>query len=397
MMRNLSLIYFIFLFIFPEALLAQVAQEKPKKIELNGYVSNMQSVSLEDLQGTWISDNLFHNRLNLFWYPNSNLSGSLQLRNRFMYGQSLQLNPEYASSVDEDNGLIDLSMNIFNEQSFFFNTAIDRAYLQYSKGNLVASLGRQRINWGQSFIWNPNDLFNVQNFFDFDYVEKQGSDAIRIQYYSGYSSDIEFAAKMDAQNRLTMAGYYRFNKWNYDIQFLAGMFEESDYVAGFGWAGNIKGAGFRGEMSYFHSIESFNDTTGLVFLSLSTDYTLPSSLYVQFECLYNQLPPDFSTSGFMEFYRGALNVKKMSFSEWNLFGQLSAPVTPLLNLSLSFMYFPDIKGFYTGPTIDYSLKENMTLSFVLQIFSGEFRSADPVSPMERVNMELGFLRYKWNF
>jgi hypothetical protein len=127
MMRNLSLIYFIFLFIFPEALLAQVAQEKPKKIELNGYVSNMQSVSLEDLQGTWISDNLFHNRLNLFWYPNSNLSGSLQLRNRFMYGQSLQLNPEYASSVDEDNGLIDLSMNIFNEQSFFFNTAIDQS------------------------------------------------------------------------------------------------------------------------------------------------------------------------------------------------------------------------------------------------------------------------------
>jgi hypothetical protein len=389
-MKNLLISSLICLFILPEVLFAQ---EEHDRFEANGYITNMQSVTIENIQGTWISDNLFHNRINLFWYPNSNLTGSLQFRNRFMYGQSLQLNPDYASSIDDDNGVLDLSMNIFNKESFFLNTSIDRAYFQYSNGNLVATLGRQRINWAQSFVWNPNDLFNVQNFFDFDYVEKQGSDAIRLQYYNGYASSIEFAAKMDAQDRLTMAGYYRFNIWNYDIQLLAGMFEESDYVAGFGWAGDIKGAGFRGEMSYFQPMENFADTSGLVFLTVSTDYTFPTSLYLQFECLYSKLPPDFDISSFMEYYQGALNVKRMSFSEWSFFGQASVPITPLFNGSLSFMYFPDIKGFYTGPSIDYSLKENMIFSLVVQVFSGKFNNND----LGRMNMGIGFLRYKLNF
>lgn len=392
-MKNLFLVFLICLIIMPAVLLAQI---KPDRFETKGYISNMQSVTLNSVKGDWISDNLFHHRLNLFWYPNSKLSGSLQFRNRFMYGQTLQLNPEFASSIDADNGVLDLSMNIFNEQSFFLNTAIDRAYLQYTQGNLVATLGRQRINWGQSFVWNPNDLFNVQNFFDFDYPEKQGSDAIRLQYYSSYASTFEVAAKMDSQDRLTAAAYYRFNRWNYDIQMLAGMFEESDYVAGFGWSGDIRGAGFRGEMSYFQNIQNFSDTSGLLLLSVSFDYTLPSSLYLQFECLYNKSSEDFNIDGFNEYFQGSLNVKKMSFSEWSLFAQVSAPVTPLLNWSLSSMYLPDIKGYYTGASVDYSLKQNMMLSVIFQVFSGKFLNLNN-HQLYRSNWGFGFLRYKWNF
>lgn len=392
-MKKYFLFFFFCLCLLPEFLLAQ---SQTKKLDVNGYISNMQSVIIEDVDGPWISDNLFHNRVNIFWYPNSALTGSLQFRNRFMYGQTLQLNSDYASFIDEDYGLVDLSMNILNKNSFFLNTSVDRAFLQYTKGNLVATIGRQRINWGQNFVWNPNDLFNVQNFFDFDYVEKQGSDAIRLQYYNGYAAGFEFAAKMDAQDRLTMAGYYRFNKWNYDIQFLAGLFEESDYVTGFGWAGDIKGAGFRGEMSYFRPKENFIDTSAQVFISISGDYTLPSSLYLQLECLYSKLPPGFSINSFMEYYQGALNVKRMSFSEWSLFAQASAPASPLLTWSLSFMYFPDIKGFYTYPAIDYSLKENMMFSIIFQVFSGEFiNTANNIN--ERDNIGFGFLRYKLNF
>ncbi len=88
------------------------------------------------------------------------------------------------------------------------------------------TLGRQRINWGQTFVWNPNDIFNAYSYFDFDYIERPGSDAVRLQYFPSSSSVAEFAVKVDDENDITAAGLYRFNKWGYDIQFLAGLCQQ---------------------------------------------------------------------------------------------------------------------------------------------------------------------------
>jgi len=355
-------------------------------------LSNMQSVMVLDKDQPWISDNLFHNRLNLSWYPNANLTTTLQFRNRFMYGQSIQLFEGYAKSIDNEQSFLDLSVNILEGNSYFLNTSVDRAYVQYTLRNFVFTAGRQRINWGQCFAWNPNDIFNVQNFFDFDYPEKPGSDAIRIQYYPNYSSSIELASKLDYQNKLTIAGYYRFNHWSYDFQVLGGILAEEDYIIGLGWSGDIKGAGFRGEMSYFHPKDNIRDTTGIYYSAISFDYTFKNSLYIQTEALFSILPEDFSISGFMEYYQGPLTVKNLSFSQWSWFAQLSFPVSPLLNLSFAGMYFPDLNGFYTGPSMAYSLKDNMELSLISQVFSGKFTESDIVS-----TMYFAFLRYKFSF
>ena len=40
-----------------------------------------------------------------------------------------------------------------------------------------------------------------------------------------YSSALEFAVKADYNDNITAAALYRFNKWGYDIQFLAGYVE----------------------------------------------------------------------------------------------------------------------------------------------------------------------------
>lgn len=372
------------------------AQDDASKFELRGYISNMQSVLFENIEEDWVSDNLFHNRLNLFWYPGSKISGSLQIRNRFMYGQSFQIYPGYASSIANDNNFLDMSWNLLEEKSFLLNTAIDRFYFQYSLDKFVFTIGRQRINWGQCFTWNPNDIFNVQNFFDFDYEEKPGSDALRLQYYPDYSSTLELVAKLNNDNKLSLAGYYKFNKWAYDIQVLGGVLDEEDYVIGFGWAGDIKGAGFRGETSYFHPVENSQDTSGILYSGISIDYTFSNSLYLQTEVLYSILPDNFSISDFVEFYSGPLSVKKLSFSEWNFFGQAAYPLTPLWNIQLSGMYFPDLKGYYVGPGITYSLKDNAELSLISQIFSGKFQS-DQSNDAERTNLVFGFLRYKFSF
>jgi len=378
--------------LFSLLLMSAYSQSSVSKWELNGYLSNMQSVMVLDKDQPWISDNLFHNRLNLSWYPNANLTTTLQFRNRFMYGQSIQLFEGYAKSIDNEQSFLDLSVNILEGNSYFLNTSVDRAYVQYTLRNFVFTAGRQRINWGQCFAWNPNDIFNVQNFFDFDYPEKPGSDAIRIQYYPNYSSSIELASKLDYQNKLTIAGYYRFNHWSYDFQVLGGILAEEDYIIGLGWSGDIKGAGFRGEMSYFHPKDNIRDTTGIYYSAISFDYTFKNSLYIQTEALFSILPEDFSISGFMEYYQGPLTVKNLSFSQWSWFAQLSFPVSPLLNLSFAGMYFPDLNGFYTGPSMAYSLKDNMELSLISQVFSGKFTESDIVS-----TMYFAFLRYKFSF
>ena len=92
---------------------ASFSQEM-SKWEARGYISNMQSVISYGEDMDWVSDNLFHNRINIFWYPNYSLSGTLQFRNRFMYGQSIQATPGYAAGFEEDNNFLDLSWNIFD-------------------------------------------------------------------------------------------------------------------------------------------------------------------------------------------------------------------------------------------------------------------------------------------
>jgi hypothetical protein len=50
---------------------------------------------------------------------------------------------------------------------------------------------------------------------------------------------------------------YRFAKFKTDFQFLGGWMGK-DYVLGGGWSGDIKGGGFRGEVSWFIPRESDN-------------------------------------------------------------------------------------------------------------------------------------------
>jgi len=382
---------FIILFI-PVSLLAQEGNDK---IELNGYITGMQTVMFEDINEDWIFENLLHNRLNLNLYPVKNLSASIQLRNRLIYGEMVESGEEYVDALDNDNGWVDLSFNLFSGKSFALNSTIDRLWVQYTAGNFVGTAGRQRINWGQSLVWNPNDLFNVYSYFDVDYVERPGSDAIRLQYYPGYTSTVELAAKIDSSNKVTAAGLFRFNVFDYDVQFIGGVLSEEDIVAGLGWSGNIWDASFRGELSYFHDIDNFKDTTGVILASAGTDYTFSNSLMFQVEFLYSNksfMPP----GGFLGYYASPMNVKSLAFTKYSLFTSVSYPITPLFQGSIAGMYFPEMKGAFAGPSFTYNLLDNFDLSFILQYFSAELK--DPVTlEKQRQNVTLAFLRLKWNF
>ncbi len=249
----------IILVIFATVQINTTAQDtvQQKKFALSGYISTLQNAMFDSIQGNWITDNIIHNRLNFKWYPTSHLSGALEMRNRLVFGESIKLNPGSASSYEKDYGLLKLTTNILHGNSYLLNTSADRLWLAFEKNKWKITLGRQRINWSQTWVWNPIDIFNTYSFFDFDYAERPGSDAFRVQYYNSEVSVSEIALKMNSQKQLTAAGYYRFNKWDYDFQVLSGVLNHTDYVIGTGWSGAIKSLAFRGEMSYFRPISHF--------------------------------------------------------------------------------------------------------------------------------------------
>lgn len=371
-------------------------EEKQKNWEITGYITNMQSVQFDSIKGTWINDNLIHNRLNFSWFANEKWIFKIGMRNRLITGESIKLIPDYAIFFERaEQGYIDMNWNLINEKSVLFNTNIDRLFLQYEKRNFSATLGRQRINWGKTFAWNPNDLFNAYSFFDFDYPEKPGSDALRLQYYTGMVSSIEIAAKINNNEEITAAALWRFNKWNYDFQILAGILNQNDYAIGGGWSGAIKNLDFKGEFTYLHPKENIKDTTGLLIASLSVGYIFENSLNLQFEFLYsdNSAAEIYS---FEQFYYKSLTVKNLAFTKYNAFAQVGYQITPLLSANISGMYYPKLNGYFLGPSFDYSFTDNLYFSFVVQAFSAELENPFTQNK-QRINATFAFLRLKWNF
>ncbi len=368
-----------------------------EKATLEGYISDM--LTTYHISDNWLWENSLHNRLNLTIYPAGWLSGTLQVRNRVIAGNTIRKFPGYAEGLDGDLGFFDLAFvshgNLGDSAGYVLTSVVDRLWLQFTFGNLEITTGRQRINWGQTFVWNPNDIFNSYSYFDVDYPERPGSDALRLQYYTGNASTIELAAKIDSAHRITSAGYFRFNSLGFDVQLLGGIYHGEDLILGTGWSGNLGPTAFRGELSYFRDLEQFRDTTGNIMVSVGFDYTFSNSLWLQVEGLYSSFARNLDVTSFLEFYSGTLDVQNLGFTEWSIFSSISVPFTPLINGGFALIYYPSWKGAYLGPSADLSLNSNLDLSLILQHFTAEFDNSSGGSVRE--NNTFGFLRFKFSF
>lgn len=371
--------------------------KKARNWSLYGYTSFMNTNSFDTISNAWSIDNQIHNRLNYEYFPNQNITFTAQLRTRLIYGNSVLLIPNYSDMIEIETGWMCLNKNLLSEKNYLLNMNLDRLYVKYSKGKWDFQLGRQRINWGRTLIWNPNDIFNTYSYFDFDYEEKPGSDAMRVQYYYSATSSIDIAVSVNHEERMTLAAKWLVNKWNYDWQFIVGQMEQRDYVAGFGWAGAIKNIGFRGEATYFQPINNSDSMReASLVATASLDYTFGNSLNIMAQVLYSEITKDNPISNFATFYSANLNAKYLSFTEWNMFVSAKYPLTPLLNISLAGMYYPNMNGVFLNPGIDYSLSDNMEFSFVYQYFKGESKS--PLTGLKQSQQfNFAFLRLKRSF
>jgi hypothetical protein len=387
-----------FLFISSLALLFIVlpfqAFVQESKVSLNGYVKELYMFYSPEnpIPGTdldYLATNIIHNRLNFKWYTSKKFTTVVEMRNRLMFGNLVKDFPGYMATIDVDNGLMDLSWISAQSKSWFVHSMIDRAYLDYSSGKWQVRLGRQRVNWGVNLVWNPNDIFNTFSYFDFDYEERPGTDAVRVQYYTGTTSSAELVYKPGRDNAHTsLAGMYRFAKWDYDFQFIGGQ-AGNDWIVGGGWSGDIRGAGFRGELTHF---EPRNDlSTQATVASVSADYTFSNSWYIHGSFLYSSNGKTGKAGGMNVLFNPDMSAKQLSFARYSLFGQVSKPITPLLSGSFSGIINPSDGSFYVGPAFAYSVLNNLELMLTSQLFFGD-------SGTEFGDIgQIAFGRLKWSF
>lgn len=358
-------------------------------LRASGYLKNMQSVILpgDDLV---LMENLIHHRLNLRWDIRPNLTFHTGMRNRVFAGNLTTLNPNFGQdlmAVSDD--WMTLSVLWMDRTSYAVHSTLDRFYLDYSLGGLNVRAGRQRVNWGLNLAFNPNDLFNAYNFLDFDYEERPGADALRVQYYYDFASGVDLVYNPGrGPNDGGVGARWFFNTREYDFQFIGG-WVRGDLTLGGGWSGYVRGAGWKGELTWFHPVDGSGRRQALS-ASTGMDYSFGKGWLVYGSYLYNSDVPDTQTALLNQ--TGVLTARNLFPFRHNVLGQLSYPVNPILTLSAAFIYsLDDTHPLVFSPNLRLSLSENWDLDLIGQSFWPLARSTDT----QRVSVV--FLRLRWSY
>jgi hypothetical protein len=390
----------IFYLLIPTLVVAQ-----NKHYNIYGYIKYLFTTSkLPIYSSDRLNDHIIHSRVNTRWYLTESITGALELRVRGFYGGSVKNLPDFKQQIKTEYEYYNLDVEFWSHNKSIGYGQIDRLFLDYSTGNLEITAGRQRIAWGTSLVWNITDLFNPKSVLDFDYEENPGVDALRIQYYTGAVTKVEAVIKPgeNKYNR-TFAGLWSINAWTYDFFFLVAHKNNRKFF-GTAWTGNIKGAGFRGELIFIdppsknpstkfvipsHFGSPFTDYTKRVYhIVLSGDYTFPNSFYIHTEILHNSNGKKTNAG---PFYIQINEVNMLSPARWSIFQEFSYNISALIRGSIFGIYNPNDRSKVVMPSISWSASENLDL-MLLGIFTG----GQDLSEFGNFGSSI-YLRFKYSF
>lgn len=366
---------------------AQDSTATSKKLSVNGYIKDLQTLSFDKDFSDLVSGNVIHNRINVKWKPSARFTGDAEFRTRFIWGDEVKLTPGFVSLLRNENEAINMQKIWIQSKSMVLLTNVERLYFDYGDDKLNIRIGRQRINWGVATTWNPNDIFNSYNFLDFDYEERPGVDGGKAGYMFSDSFKTEFAyANTGKKNGNVAALKYALNKWGYDLQFITGWYREHPTI-GAGWAGNIKDAGFKGEAQYFWAGK---DSTGHLNLTVQGDYMFKKGWYINLGFLFNNQGLSKPLNNWRNLTLG-LSPENLMPTRWNIITTSTKEITPLLSANLSVLYAPGTNLLILYPSFRYNLAANIDADLVWQSFFAEQGRV-----FEAVTHTC-FFRLKWSF
>lgn len=334
-------------------------------------------------------DNILHHRLESEFDIGEYFEIRGDVRTRLFNGWTVNNNPGYGDFLGNDPGYFDLSHTWIDTEYAVLNSAIDRLHLSYINGPWEVHAGRQRINWGKTMVWNPNDLFNAYAYLDFDYEERPGTDAIYAQYSWSYASSVEagyrFGKSLDES---VIAGMYRGSFGEYDVQVIAASYLDK-LALGAGWSGYVSTAGFKGEVSYFHPRDKFLNETGHFTASLAGDYMFSNGVYASTEVLYNG-GWNRSVNPLGQLTRPP-RASDLFLAKTGYFLNASYQLNPLTSITGGIMGSFDRKMLILIPQFTRSITENLDLLLLVQLLKGSVFSDLTETP------NLFFFRLKYSY
>lgn len=373
--------------------LAQIPGLVPEKSwDLNGYVKYMATSTMPDKSSNSL-DHLVHQRFNYEYRFNSDLRVNLGMRNRVLWGDTPSI-PGYGELIGHDSGYLDLTSNWRDNDGVIGTSQFDRAYIQWQNEDWQSRVGRFRVNWAMTTIWNPNDIFNSYSIYDFDYEERSGSDAIAVSRKLGFASSVDLVYSPSEDQALdSYAARYLFNHDGWDYQAMVGK-SGLDHVIGAGFAGDVSGAGVRGELSWFNPTQDEWQSMPLeqtTIASLETDYSFggAQNWIGRMAMLYISNPQ--TTDSAIKYLNLPLTARTLSFTKHTLYADLGFDISPLSRITFSSIYYQD-GSVYLSINSSYSLSNNVQLLAVAQRFDGDSESLFSESASTLV-----FGQIKWSF
>jgi len=222
----------------------------------------------------------------------------LRLRPELLFGDNGRLTMHYEISsnysslmtvppnFDKTNRqALDLNWELASGDKYSVNHFIDRLYYKqmFDFGEVI--IGRQNIAYGVGRIWQPTDKFNPINPANFTKFEKDGADAVRAKIYIGNFTDLDLVYNAtDEWQTNNFAARFRTNWKEYDFSVMGGWFDDN-YSLGGDFAGNLFGAGVRGEIAYTNNKYAADSSYFKAILGADNQFT--DKLYGLIEYHYN--------------------------------------------------------------------------------------------------------------
>ncbi|WHF52498.1 hypothetical protein QGN23_04260 [Chryseobacterium gotjawalense] len=362
---------------------AQDSPAVPKKFEVQGYLKNLQIIGLvKNEKPSWNS--IIHNRINAKWRINGHASLTAEVRNRIFLGEDIRQTGGFTNRLRNPNEYFNLQKVWIENRSMVFHSNIERLYFDYHSDKIAFRAGRQRINWGMTTTWNPNDIFNTYNFLDFDYAERPGADGVKVSYKISPEVNTEIAyTNSGTPGGDIAAAKLSYNRWNYDWQVITGLYQRN-LTVGLGWAGAVKSVGFKGEAQYF------NLNGGLFNLAVEADYMFKTGWYVNTGVLFtdhgitDQIP-------IVQAFEFIPSPERLMPTKWTVIGTVAKELNPLLSVRSSIVFSPGTNLLILYPSLKYNIMPDFDLDFILQSFFARGNSA-----LENLNNNL-YIKATWNF
>ena len=336
----------------------------------------------------------------------------LRLSPEFRYGELIVVHVDYDNEIfassfnrsyefdsywrpSEYNQFLDLTWEPVYNRDVLYRTKIHRAYAKLSMSRFTLTAGRQLVRFGSGRLWNPLDILNpISPTFVEGAEEQKGTDAMRVDYYIGESTELslvfapnryndefrEFSVKNgNSVARLKTAS------GKTDIALLGGWIARRA-AAGLDIAATVLDGTLRGGVLLCDPENGQSYMQG----SAGYEYTFSSGLYFLVEYFYNENALNRNTELKLAYEASFIT----GISQDNFFllaNQFITLNSHYTGLALGYDFFPLVRGelfsiydfegrgVFTSGLLKYNMLENLDVTagvFLGHVFRGSHPRSD---------------------